>query len=168
MTGRPDQRAAIAAARRIRALITDDPDRMIETIRIAAAVGLKVVFCALQATAEDRDVSSFLHRGCIYVVDDQHPVDQRFAVAREIGRHVLHADRIGTKGYDAVSSRHRDHRDADTMEAEVFATHLLAPDAAIRKWTRRPLRDGIASLSVILAVPADMLVARLPNDIRTA
>jgi Zn-dependent peptidase ImmA (M78 family) len=168
VTGRPDQRAAITAARRIRALITDDPDRMIETIRIAAAVGLKVVFCAMQATAEDRDVSSFLHRGCIYVVDDQHPVDQRFAIAREIGRHVLHADRIGTKGYDAVSSRHRDHRDADTMEAEVFATHLLAPDAAIRKWTRRPLRDGIASLSVILAVPADMLVARLPNDIRTA
>lgn len=160
MRTRPEHRAAIAAAARVRAMLTDDPHVMVETIRVAAAVGLKVQFCTLPETPEDRDISSFLHKGCIYVVTDQHPIDQRFAIAREIGRHVLHGDRIGTKDYDAVSSRHRDHRDPDWMEAEVFATHLLAPDAAIRKWTRAPLRAGIHSLSRILAVPADMLRSR--------
>ena len=161
MKTRPDQIRAIAAAARIRALITSDPHDMVETIRVAAAVGLRVQFCTLSKTPEDRDISSFIHEGRIYVAADQNPIDQRFAIAREIGRHVLHPEKVADPRYDAVSSRHRDHRDPDSIEAEVFACHLLAPEAAIRKWSRTPLRHALQSLSTILAVPADMLIMRL-------
>ncbi len=151
---------AIAAAARIRAMMTEDPYEMIDAVRVAEALGLRVQFCTLPDTPGDRDVSSFLHHGCIYVIADQRGVDQRLAIGREIGRHVLHADRIGTKGYNGVSSRRRDHHDTDRVEADLFASHLLTTDSAIRRWTRLPLRYGIHSLSRIVGIPVNVLRSR--------
>jgi len=139
---------------------------IVDERRAASLLGLRIQFMRLpdhlMAIPSRARISSFIGAkdGTAYVNVQQDPAEMRFAIAREIGRWTMHREHLDAPGYDGVSVRSGHPKSAEQREAEIFASHLLAPEYRIRHWRSEGSR-GSASLGRILGVPATVIQDRI-------
>lgn len=147
-------------------LVDDGTYGLVNVQTALETVGLRSRFVGFKPEVAGKSdhlrISSFLTTGdrTIHVVADQPAPEQRLAIARELGRWVLHRERLDDPRYRAVSMRIGWDADADQREAEIFACELLAPEAHIRRW-RRSIPITYASLGQIFGLPAQTMRTRL-------
>lgn len=157
---------AIAEAARVLDLVDIDDHRIVDERRAAGMLGLTIRFGRmpddLMAIPSHARISSFVQprTATAHIIVQQEPAAMRFAIARELGRWVLHRGRLDVPGYDKVSVRSGFEMSPEQMEAEVFASHLLAPEHRMRRWRRRGV-VGPARLGRILGVPPTIVQRRI-------
>ena len=158
-------------AARVLDLIDDGLQAIVDVRAALPGIGANLRFVTLpQKMLDDprlATISSFitLRDRTIHVSVAQTPEEMRYAIAREIGRFVLHAERMAKPGYDAASKRLGVPRDSDQEEAEVFARHLLATQSKIDGYRHGEGRTS-AVIARMLAIPACIAHARLNEAAR--
>jgi Zn-dependent peptidase ImmA (M78 family) len=164
------RRRASSAARQLLRKLDDCDDLPIDVEKIAARLGIEVVFRALDAelSLPSGNTSALLlrrHGRSICVVNENHAFTRRrFSIAHEIGHFLLHPPK---ESYDVIA---RDDHSSEgiyreEIEANAFAAELLMPEHLVRSRVKGPLdlfsEECISELAALFNVSQVAMTHRL-------